>query len=106
MSFHQVTTYMQMHGPSTAHDMQPYLLKIRGIQLRKAFASIRCSSHQLVGADWPLPCAPASNEGQTLSHCKSTNNVRMSNPFRCTAQALQASCQPTATSLLSRNSHC
>ena len=42
------TTYMQMRGPSTAYDMQTYLLKIEGIWLHKAFASIRCSSHQLL----------------------------------------------------------
>ena len=43
-----MTTYMQMRGPSTAYDMQPYLLKIRGFRLRNAFASIRCSIHQLL----------------------------------------------------------
>ena len=35
-----VTTYKQMRGSSTAYDMQPYLLKIRGFWLHKAFASI------------------------------------------------------------------
>ena len=43
-----MTTYMQMRGPRTAYDMQPYLLKIRGFRLRNAFASIRCSIHQLL----------------------------------------------------------
>ena len=37
-----------VQGPSTAYDMQPYLLKIRGCGLRKAFVSIRCSSRQLL----------------------------------------------------------
>ena len=42
-----VATYMQMRGPNTAYDMQPYLTRIRGFRLRRAYASIRCSSHQL-----------------------------------------------------------
>ena len=42
------STYLQMRGYSTAYDMQPYLLKIGGFWLRKAFTSLRCSSHQLL----------------------------------------------------------
>ena len=42
-----VATYMQMRGPSTAYAMQLYLTRVRGFRLRRAYASIRCSSHQL-----------------------------------------------------------
>ena len=35
-----MTTYKQRRGSSKAYDMQPYLLKIRGFRLHKAFASI------------------------------------------------------------------
>ena len=41
-----VATYMQMRGPSTAYAMQPYLTRVRGFRLRRAYTSIRCSSHQ------------------------------------------------------------
>ena len=42
-----VATYMQMRGPSTAYAMQSYLTRVRRFRLRRAYASIRCSSHQL-----------------------------------------------------------
>ena len=42
-----VATYMQMRGPNTAYAMQTYLTRIRGFRPRRAYASIRCSSHQL-----------------------------------------------------------
>ena len=44
-----MTTYVQMRGTSlSVYDMQPYLLKIRGFWLRKAFAAITCGGHQLL----------------------------------------------------------
>ena len=41
-----MATYMQMRGPSTAYAVQSYLTKVRGFRLRRAYASIRCSSRQ------------------------------------------------------------
>ena len=42
-----MATYMQMRGPSTASAMQSNLTRVRGFRLRRAYASIRCTSHQL-----------------------------------------------------------
>ena len=81
-------TYMQMQGSSTAYDMQPYLLRVRGFWLRKATTNPSFKPRT-------EPVAFASQPALW----------RISNTSCHTAQALQTSDLPTATSLLSRNSH-
>ena len=70
-----VTTYLQMRGPSTAYDMQPYLLKIRGFRLRRAFASIRCSSHQLLVQTGRCHVPQLQRKDRTCRICKSISAV-------------------------------
>lgn len=61
-----MTTYIQMRGPSTAYDMQPYLFKIRGFRLPKGFASIRCSSQQLLVQTGRYHMPQPQKKGQNL----------------------------------------
>ena len=70
-----VATYMQMRGPNTAYAMQTYLTRIRGFRLRRAYASIRCSSHQLRVQTGRYLLPQLKREDRTCRICGSPNEI-------------------------------
>ena len=70
-----VATYMQMRGPDTAYVMQTYLTRIRGFRLRRAYASIRCSSHQLRVQTGRYLLPQLKREDWTCRICGSPNEI-------------------------------
>ena len=70
-----VATYMQMRGPNTAYAMQTYLTRIRGFRLCRAYASIRCSSHQLRVQTGRYLLPQLKREDRTCRICGSPNEI-------------------------------
>ena len=70
-----VATYMQMRGTSTAYAMQSYLTKVRGFRLRRAYASIRCSSHQLRVQTGRYLLPQLKREDRTCRICGSLSDI-------------------------------
>ena len=70
-----VTTYLQIRGPSTAYNMQPCVLNIRSFRLRKAFAGIRCSSHQLLVQTGRHHVPQLQRKDRTIRICESISVV-------------------------------
>ena len=88
-----MTTYMQMWGPSTAYDMQPYLLKIRGFrpqslcqhQMQQSPALVqtgRCHVPQLQRKDRTCcickSTSAVEDEQHILLHCPGFADLRSS----------------------------
>ena len=70
-----VATYMQMRGPSAAYTMQSYLTRIRGFRLRRAYASLRCSSHQLRIQTGRYLLPQPKREDRTCRICGSLSDI-------------------------------